>query len=75
LGWLISSATFLPNNCKQALDFLDDGPHALKQAMLDLNISDKKVSGTGWRRRKATFRVCEQSHRKKPCKWNTGESW
>ena len=39
----ISSATFLLNNYKQALDILDDGPRALKQAMLDLNISDEKV--------------------------------
>ena len=34
---------FLLNNYKQALDILDDGPHALEQAMLDLTISDEKV--------------------------------
>lgn len=39
----ISTATFLYNNYKQALDILSSGPTSLAQAMTDLGIADVKV--------------------------------
>jgi hypothetical protein len=38
-----STATFLLNNYKQALDMLASGPVALSQAMRDLGITDDRV--------------------------------